>query len=139
MKTETFPGRYESLARISEFVLKAAEQAGLDDKARYAVQTAVDEACSNIIEHAYGGEGIGEISCSVKIRADSLAIILRDRGKPFDPGSIPVPDVNSKLFKRKEGGLGLFFIRRFMDEVHFEFSAEDGNQLTMVKYKERSV
>ncbi|MDD5369835.1 MAG: ATP-binding protein [Anaerolineaceae bacterium] len=138
MKTATFPGRYDSLARISEFVLRAAKQAGLDEKAVYAVQTAVDEACSNIIEHAYGGEGLGEINCSVLNQEDSLAVILRDRGKSFDPSSIPIPNVHSKLFRRKEGGLGLFFIRNYMDEVRFEFSSEKGNQLTMIKYKEKS-
>jgi serine/threonine-protein kinase RsbW len=137
METNTFPGRYESLADISEFVLSAAKAAGLDENASYAVQTAVDEACSNIIEHAYGGEGKGDIVCSVSHTPQSLTIVLKDFGRPFNPKAIREPDIRASLKRRKEGGLGLFFIRKLMDEVHFEFSPEKGNQLTMVKRKEK--
>jgi serine/threonine-protein kinase RsbW len=137
MDTAVFPGQYESLARISEFVMKEARHAGFDEDACYAIQTAVDEACSNIIEHAYGGEGMGNIVVSVNPQKDRLTIVLNDTGRSFDPKSVRDPDIHSKLYKRKEGGLGLFFIRKFMDEVRFDFSTEQGNQLTMVKYKEK--
>jgi serine/threonine-protein kinase RsbW len=50
--SQTFPGRFDSLTVISEFVTRAAQAAGLDTRAVCAVQLAVDEACSNIIEHA---------------------------------------------------------------------------------------
>ena len=62
MKSATFPGRFKSLAKISKFVIEAAKKAGLDDKAIYAVELAVDEAASNIIEHAYGGDVITSYS-----------------------------------------------------------------------------
>jgi anti-sigma regulatory factor (Ser/Thr protein kinase) len=136
MFEETFPGRYESLAKIAKFVTQAAVQAGLNETAIFAVQMSVDEACSNIIEHAYGGENIGDIDCTCKIDSQGLTVILHDWGAPFDPEKVPEPDLTSPLEKRKEGGLGLFFIRKLMDEVHFEFSAEKGNTLTMVKRKE---
>lgn len=138
MKTAAFPGRYASLAEISDFVLEAAREADLDEKACYAVQTAVDEACSNIIQHAYGGEGKGEIICSVEPSTRGLTIILKDFGKPFHPDQVPDPDLNASLFQRKIGGLGLYFIRKYMDEIRFDFSAHDGNQLTMVKWKEKN-
>jgi serine/threonine-protein kinase RsbW len=136
METAVFPGRYESLARISALILKAAEQTGLDSQATYAVQMAVDEACANIIEHAYGGEGIGEITCTVIPERDQLTVVLKDHGRQFDPKQIRNPNTHLPLAKRKEGGLGLFFIRSYMDEVHFAFSKELGNQLTMIKRKE---
>lgn len=136
METATFPGRYESLASISEFVLKASKAAGLDENASYAVQLAVDEACANIIEHAYGGEGRGQIVCTVSDSPQAMTVILNDFGRPFNPKSIPEPNLRAPLKKRKEGGLGLFFIRKYMDEVRFEFSPEKGNQLTMVKHKQ---
>jgi serine/threonine-protein kinase RsbW len=135
METAVFPGRYQSLASISEFVLQAARQAGLDGKATYAVQMAVDEACTNIIEHAYGGEGNGTITCSVGFDPDSLTIQLEDNGKPFNPKKVRSPNTHLPLSRRKEGGLGLFFIRQYMDEVRFEFSAGAGNRLTMIKRK----
>lgn len=124
------------MAKIAKFVTQAAVQAGLNETAIFAVQMSVDEACSNIIEHAYGGENIGDIDCTCKIDSQGLTVILHDWGAPFDPEKVPEPDLTSPLEKRKEGGLGLFFIRKLMDEVHFEFSAEKGNTLTMVKRKE---
>ena len=135
-QTLTFPGRFDSLASISEFVARAAEEAGLDECATYEVQMAVDEACSNIIEHAYDGEGRGDIECACHIDEDKLSIILRDHGIPFDPTSVLEPDLDAPLKKRKAGGLGMHFMRQLMDEMRFERSPDSGNVLTMVKHKE---
>jgi len=49
---------------------------------------------------------------------------------------VPEPDLHTSLENRKEGGLGLYFIRRLMDEAHFEFTSDSGNILTMIKRKE---
>jgi serine/threonine-protein kinase RsbW len=136
MDTATFPARFDSLAAVSEFVTRAAEAAGLDARAVYAVQLAVDEACTNIIEHAYGGEGRGDLECTCRVNENGLTVILRDYGRPFDPTSVPEPDLYASLEDRKVRGLGLYFIRQLMDQVHFEFTANSGNVLTMVKRKE---
>ncbi len=132
-QTHTFPGRFASLSEISAFVTRAAREAGLDEDAICAVQLAVDEACSNIIEHAYGGEDIGEIECTCRVDTDELTIILRDRGRPFDPTLVPQPDPNPDIRHCAVGGLGLHFMRKMMDEVRFEFTPDAGNILTMVK------
>lgn len=135
-QTRTFPARYDSLAAIDRFVADAAERAGFDSCAIYQVQLAVDEACSNIIEHAYGGEGRGVIECSWHIEDGDLRVVIRDYGQPFDPSTVPEPDVEADLEERTGGGLGLFFIRHIMDEVTFDFDTESGNVLTLVKRKE---
>jgi len=135
-QTLTFPGRFDSLAAISGFVTRAAEAAGLDERAVYAVQLAVDEACTNIIEHSYGGQGRGDIEITCRINNGRLAVILRDYGRPFDPSGVPSPDLHASLEDRNGGGLGLYLIRQLMDEVHFEFTFDSGNLLTMVKRKE---
>jgi len=137
-QTTTFPGRFDSLRRISEFVARFAGAAGLEPKVIYAVEMAVDEACTNIIEHAYGGEGRGDIECTCQVSSDGLTVRLRDYGRPFDPSSVPEPDINAGLDERREGGLGLYLIRKLMDEVRFEFTPDSGNVLTMVKRKEPS-
>jgi len=134
-RTRVFPGRFDSLAAIGEFVTSAAEDAGFDACAAYAVQMAVDEACTNIIEYAYGGEGRGDIECTCRISDDRLTVILHDYGRSFDPASVPEPDLDACLEDRKVGGLGLYFMRRLMDKVHFEFTPDSGNVLTMVKCK----
>ena len=135
-KTGTFPAQFASLAAVGEFVTHAAEAAGLNARAVYAVQLAVDEACANIIEHAYGGEGRGDIECTCIVNKNGLTVILRDYGRPFDPTSVPEPDLCASLEDRKVRGLGLYFIRQLMDQVRFEFTADSGNVLTMVKRKE---
>jgi serine/threonine-protein kinase RsbW len=133
MKHDTFPGRYENLEKICDLVSDEAILAGFDDSAVYAIQTAVDEACSNIIEHAYQGEDRGTIEITVNTEADCLTIRLIDTGKPFDPTKIPEPDINASLEERDNHGLGLFFMNKLMDDISFEFSKETGNILTMVK------
>lgn len=134
--TMIFPGCFDSLAKIGEFVVRAAQSAGLDATATYAVEMAVDEAATNVIQHAYGGEGLGDIECTCYINKRGLKIILRDQGRPFDPSSVPEPDIRASLEEREEGGLGLFLIRKLMDEVRFEFTPDSGNVLTMVKHRE---
>jgi len=127
-----FPGRFTSLVKISRFVKEAASKAGLDEMQIYAVELAVDEACSNIIEHAYGGENKGSITCRCLITADGLTIILSDRGRSFNPDEIPEVNVNQPLENRNPGGAGVFLMRKVMDDVRYEFSPQ-GNTLTMVK------
>jgi serine/threonine-protein kinase RsbW len=134
---KTFPGRYESLAGIGEFVHGEAELAGFDSFAIYAIELAVDEACTNIIEHAYGGEDRGNIECDCEITAEGLTIRLHDHGQPFQPEDIPLPDINAPLEEREAHGLGLFFMRKWMDEIHFDFSGNHGNTLVMFKKLEK--
>ncbi len=132
MTSAVFPGRYTSLESISEFVIQAAQHAGLDDAAVYAVQLAVDEEATNIIEHGYGGEDLGEIGCQCEIVAEGLRIRLEDHAPPFDPQAVAQPVLNVPLEDVRPRGLGLFFIHKMMDEVQFDFSPE-GNTLTMLK------
>jgi serine/threonine-protein kinase RsbW len=137
MRTKSFSGQYESLADIASFVKQAAEEAELSSFDIYAVETAVDEACSNIIEHSYKGEGKGNIHIAVEVTEKGLTIILRDNGLPFDPEKVPQPKINVPLDEREAHGLGLFFMRELMDEVYFDFTTETGNVLTMMKHKEK--
>jgi anti-anti-sigma factor len=135
MKSKTFPANYKNLAIISDFVVNLSEEAGFSASDVYAIQTAVDEACSNIIDHAYGGEDLGNIKIKVKDTEDKIQIILIDQGEPFVPEDVPEPDITSPLEIRKERGLGIYFMRNLMDKVAFEFSQTKGNTLTLVKYK----
>jgi len=135
MKTETYPGNYTSLAQISQFVIQAAQDAGLNEHETYQVELAVDEACCNIIDHAYGGENRGDMQCSVEIGDGKLTVILKDRGNPFDPASVPKPVFNVSIEKLKKRGVGFYLMHKIMDELHYETSPESGNTLVMVKRK----
>lgn len=135
MKSMNFAAKFEYLDEIREFVGDIAREAGFSDKDVYNIQLATDEAASNIIEHAYENrsDGILELSCGM--RGDAITITLVDRGESFDPSEIPLPDLKADLSDRKIGGLGIFLMRKLMDEVSYEPRADKSNVLTMKKRK----
>lgn len=132
MRTLVFPASFEQLDPIREFVGQAARDADMSETEICAVQMAVDEACSNIIEHAYHGRE-GEIEVTSDFRGDTLTIILRDYGDPFDPAGIPEPNLSCDLEDRRVGGLGVYLMRQLMDEVKYEQQPGAGNLLFLVK------
>ncbi|OGO03139.1 MAG: hypothetical protein A2Y91_01705 [Chloroflexi bacterium RBG_13_54_8] len=136
MKSSTFEmaveADLENLSILSEFIARVMREIGADERSLFEVQLAVDEACTNIIQHAYSGEG-GTISIGCQLADDSLVVTIRDQGKPFDPNSIPPPDLGAGAGERKVGGLGMFLMTKMMDEVSYGFDAQRGNELTMCK------
>jgi len=135
MQSVQFSAKFEFLDEIREFVGDIARAGGFGDKDVYNIQLAADEAASNIIEHAYEGvsDGLLELSCGVK--GNTITIILVDHGESFDPSEVPLPDLKADLSERKIGGLGIFLMRKLMDEVHYEARPNRNNILTMTKRK----
>jgi serine/threonine-protein kinase RsbW len=135
MQSVQFSAKFEYLDEIREFVGDIARAGGFGDKDVYNIQLAADEAASNIIEHAYEGvsDGVLELSCGVK--GNAITIILVDHGESFDPSEIPMPDLKADLSDRKIGGLGIFLMRKLMDEVRYEIKPNKNNILTMTKRK----
>ena len=129
----TVPARFTELAHIAEFIAQAGREAGLDERTTFHVQMAVDEACSNIIEHAYGGESDEPITVSWHCEGEKFIVTIRDWGKPFDPSAVPEPRLDVPLEELPVGGLGLYIMRKLMDEVTFHFDDVEGNILRMVK------
>jgi anti-anti-sigma factor len=125
-------GRYENIPLIIDLVRESAVGAGFDEPTVYHCQMSVDEACTNIIEHAYGGEDRGNIDVTCTVAENVFSVTLLDQGQPFDPDSIPPPVIDSDIYRIKPGGIGLHLMRQLMDEVHFSFS-DEGKRLTMVK------
>jgi anti-sigma regulatory factor (Ser/Thr protein kinase) len=137
MRTAIFPAKYEALDAMREFVCQAAEDAGMNASDSYKVQLAVDEACSNIIEHACDGECGEDIEITSTALDDRLTVMIRDHGEPFDPDTVPMPDLDADLKDRPIGGLGIFLMKRLMDEIRYEILGGAGNVLTLVKYRTR--
>jgi len=129
----TVSSRTENLSRIADFVHRVAEAWGLSERETYAISMAVDEACTNVMQHAYGEEE-GPIEITFRREGDDYTVVIRDQGRPFDPSAVPEPDLEAPLEEREIGGLGLFFMRQLMDSVRFEFDPEQGNVLTMVRH-----
>jgi anti-sigma regulatory factor (Ser/Thr protein kinase) len=130
----SFPANFEHLDEIREYVGKRARLAGFAEKDVYSIQLATDEAASNIIEHAYVGISNGRLKLNCEFQNNRLVITLLDHGKSFDPSTVAAPDVKADLLDRKIGGLGIYLMRKLMDEVHYE-SKPSGNLLTLIKRK----
>lgn len=129
----TIPGRYANVAEVCQTCADMIRNAGLDEDTAFHIEMAVDEACTNIIHHAYGGEGAGEIELACRIENDQVIVTLHDHGKPFNPDAVPPPKMAETIEEVAIGGLGLYLMRKLMDEVHFEFDPREGNTLTMIK------
>jgi serine/threonine-protein kinase RsbW len=123
---------YNTIPIITQFVAEAAHAAFLDEDSVFHCQMAVDEACTNIIEHAYGEEDTGNIEIVCLVEPARCTIRIVDHGKPFDPMLVPEPKATTNLEDIRPGGIGLHLMKQLMDEVRFEFT-EQGNTLTMVK------
>jgi serine phosphatase RsbU (regulator of sigma subunit)/putative methionine-R-sulfoxide reductase with GAF domain/anti-sigma regulatory factor (Ser/Thr protein kinase) len=137
MRTAIFPARFDQLDSIRGFATQAARDAGMDDSETYAIELAIDEACTNIIEHAYQGENRGDIECTCESNNACLTVVIRDHGKPFDPSTVAAPNLAADIDNRAVGGLGVFLMKQLMDDVHFEPLGKAGNVLTMVKRRKK--
>ena len=121
----------ENLSAISDFIFSTAVQFDIKQDIN-KIQLAVDEACTNIIKHAYSSQG-GAITIFFERNDNTVVITIQDRGKPFDPAAIPPPDLEAEIEKRQIGKLGLHLMRKLMDEVSYSFDPEEGNTLVMKK------
>jgi|WetSurSiteA1Bulk_404760.scaffolds.fasta_scaffold01135_4 serine/threonine-protein kinase RsbW len=135
MPTKRFTCSLNNLEQICDYVTHYAVQAGLNDSEVYAVQLAVDEASTNIIEHGYGQECPSRIDITCDVQDDGLKVVIYDDAEPFNPESVPEPEVNVPLEDIKPRGLGMFLMRQMMDEVNYESNKAMGNTLTMVKHR----
>ena len=123
----------ENVPLATECVTQSAQTIGLDDETLYQIQLAVDEACANVVHHAYKGMEPGDLEISCDLDDQTFVIRVRDWGRGFDPNGVAEPNVDAPLEKRTLGGLGLFLIKQFMDEVQYTCDPEQGNELTAIK------
>ena len=123
----------QNLSVISSLVSEAMKKAGMDAAIIARVLLAVDEACTNIALYAYPARK-GHIRIACWLDHSDFVISIEDKGRPFNPCSVPPPDVDVNLEDRRVGGLGIYFMRKFMDEISYKYDPRTGNQLTMRKH-----
>ena len=124
----------DNLAIVRDFVASVASKVGFDNDDVSKIELAVDEACANVIKHAYDKNSDKPIEISIKVDDKKMTVVVADKGKGFDPKAIKVPNMNEYLTKMKVGGLGLYLIETLMDQVDFEIKPGVKNRVKMVKY-----
>ncbi len=125
-----FPARAAELKRIREAVREGVAGCGCSAKSTSDIVLAIDEACQNIIRHAYCGDSDNVIELEVEHRGDRLIFSLTDHAPAIDPNCVKPRELEDL----RPGGLGTHFIRRVMDDVEFQRPASGrGNLLRMVR------
>jgi serine/threonine-protein kinase RsbW len=127
------PSSTENLALIREFVTSVGGQAGLAENDVSQLELAVDEACANVIEHAYGYDATKDVTVRAFFDDAELRISVIDEGCGFDPCCVPQSSLEQLVQQRQSGGLGIRLIRTLMDEVSYEIVPGQKNELHMTK------
>lgn len=129
----TLAAELESLEKFRNFITSCCSKYAIPSETVLDLKLAVDEACTNIIEHGYKGTDPGSIILSFRIEPGRILVQITDFGHVFEPASTPKPDVEAALEDREMGGLGLFLIYQTMDNIDYQ-SSEEGNMLTFTKF-----
>jgi serine/threonine-protein kinase RsbW len=132
------PSSTENLSMIRDFVGSIGERAGFTKGELVKLELAVDEACANVIEHAYGSDTTREVTVKATIDPDVVQIRIVDTGRGFDPTAVKEADLDSLIRQGKSGGLGMRLMRSLMDEVHYEIGPGQKNELTMTKLRKKA-
>ena len=122
----------KNLSVIRRFVQERATALGAAQDVIADVILATDEAVTNIIVHGYQ-DGPGMIEIELRRSGNAVIVNLRDESAPFDPTSVPAPDLTQPLEERPLGGMGIHLIRQLMDEVTHHITPQGGNELIMTK------
>ncbi len=132
MKTITMEAKVESIPVITEFVDGQLEEMGSSIKAQMQVDVALDELLSNVAYYAYK-DGNGTMTLQFEARGEDTAVItLIDEGMPYDPLAKEDPDLSLAAEDRPIGGLGIFLVKKTMDDMVYE-RKDEKNILKIVK------
>ena len=122
-----------NVEQATEFINEQLEAMGCSRRSTLQIDIAIDELFSNVCHYAYG-DSVGDVLVEIEKlpNRDAVSITLDDEGTPFNPLDHEDPDVTLEVHKRQIGGLGIFMVKKSMDEVLYEH--RDGhNRLTIIK------
>ena len=123
----------ENLSSIRDFVSNYAREAGITQEIIEKIILAVDEACTNIMKHAYKSFPDGEIIIKVKFDKHKFTIVIRDFGNSFEADKVPAPDLKEYYKEKRVGGLGMYLMKTLMDEVQYFTVPGKYNQVLLSK------
>jgi serine/threonine-protein kinase RsbW len=131
------PSRADRLHEVREFVSRSAREFGFDDEDTANIVLAVDEACTNVIKHAYNFAPDKEIAIEIIPAQGEFEVRVLDYGKPFNPGDVKPPNLRQHLKEYRRGGLGVYLMKTLMDKVEYNFKQGERNEVRLTKYLQR--
>lgn len=121
------------MQEVFDFINGELEGTACSDELKMQIQLVVEEIFVNIASYAYeDGNGTATVQCELNDAKDSVTLTFIDSGVRYDPLSHEDPDITLSAMERRIGGLGIFLVKKLMDEVSYEYKDEK-NVLTMVK------
>ncbi len=132
MKEMTIAATVENIEAVTDFVNQQLEELDCPMKAQMQIDIAIDELFGNIAQYAYRPE-IGEATVRVEVTREPLSVVITfiDQGLPFDPLKQEDPDTGLSAEERQIGGLGIFMVKKSMDEVSYEY--RDGKNILWIR------
>jgi anti-sigma regulatory factor (Ser/Thr protein kinase) len=123
----------DQVALARDFVSDIARSLDLEASFIYDIELAVTEALTNVVEHAFDNDETQEMSLQVITNNQAFEIIISHQGKQFNPDLVPDPHMPTYLAERRVGGLGLFLMKRLMDDV--QYLSEEAGQSQIILRK----
>ena len=132
MKELTIAATVENIEVVTDFVNQQLEALNCPMKAQMQIDIAIDELFSNIARYSYNPE-VGQATVRVEVVEDPLAVTITfiDNGVPYDPLAKADPDVTLSAEEREIGGLGIYMVKKTMDDITYEY--KDGHNILSIK------
>ena len=134
MKEMTIAATVENIVTVTDFVNEQLEALDCPMKAQMQIDIAIDELFGNIAHYAYSPD-VGNVTVRIEVSAEPLAVIITfiDGGVPYDPLTTADPDITLSAEERQIGGLGIYMVKKAMDEITYEY--KDGKNILSIKKK----
>lgn len=134
MKELTIAATVENIGTVTDFVNEQLEALDCPMKAQMQIDIAIDELFGNIAHYAYHPD-VGNATVRVEVTEEPLAVIVTfiDKGMPYDPLRAVEPDITLSAEERNLGGLGIYMVKKSMDEITYEY--KDGKNILSIKKK----
>ena len=128
----TIAATVENIEMVTDFVNQQLEALDCPMKAQMQIDIAIDELFSNIARYSYNPE-VGQATVRVEVVEDPLAVTITfiDNGVPYDPLAKADPDVTLSAEEREIGGLGIYMVKKTMDDITYEY--KDGQNILSIK------
>jgi serine/threonine-protein kinase RsbW len=129
------PGDISYLHRIREFIAGIATEVGIEQQEIDSIELAVDEACTNVIEHGYAPDDPNkELTIRMEINTSKLVLTVIDHARPFNMLQYTPRDIKELEAEGRDGGLGIRLIKHIMDSIDYRIREDGHNELIMTKY-----